>query len=66
MKCQRPAEESDKTLVLLFLLKKEEKIILPALSDNPDNFEINRMIRLVVSEMFLLPYSASLMSFSSF
>ena len=45
MKCQRPAEESDKTLVLLFKKKKKkEEIISPALIDNP-----NRMIRLVGS-----------------
>ena len=41
-------------------------IIFPALIDNPNNLEINRLITLVVSEMFLLPYSALLMSFSSF
>ena len=45
---------------------KKEKIIFPALNDNPNNFENNRMIRLVVSGMFLLPYSALIMSFSSF
>ena len=42
------------------------KIIFPSLIDCPNNFEINRLIRLVVSGMFLLPYSASLMSFPSF
>ena len=41
-------------------------IIFPALTDNPNNFEINRPIRLVVSGMFLLPYFALLLSFSSF
>ena len=40
--------------------------IFPALIDNQNNFEISRLIRLAVSGMFLLPYSASLMSFSSF
>ena len=34
--------------------------------DNPSNFEINRLIRFVASRMFLLSYSASLISFSSF
>ena len=63
MKCQRPVEQSDETLVLNFF---KEKNIFPAVIDNPNNFEINRMIKLVVSGMFLLPYSASLMSFSSF
>ena len=33
---------------------KKEKIIFPALIDNPNNFENNRMIRLLVSGMFLL------------
>ena len=32
-----------------------KKIIFPALIDNPNDFEINRLIRLVVSGMFLLP-----------
>ena len=41
-------------------------LTFPALTDNRNNFEINSLIKLVVSEMFLLPYSASLMSFSSF
>ena len=31
--------------------------ILPALIDNPNNFEIVRLVRLVVSGMFLLPFS---------
>ena len=42
------------------------KIIFPALIDIQSNFEISRLIRLVVSGMFLLPCSASLMCFSSF
>ena len=33
---------------------------------DPSNFEIKRMIRIVESGMFLVPYSASLVSFSSF
>ena len=37
-------------------------IIFPALIDDPSSFEIKRMIRLVVSGMFLIPYSF----FSSF
>ena len=41
-------------------------IIFRALIDNPNNFEINRRIRLVVSGMFLLPYFALLLSFASF
>ena len=40
--------------------------VFPALIVNPNNFEINRLFRLVVSGAFLLPYSASLLSFSSF
>ena len=41
-------------------------IIFPALIDNPNNLEINRLITLVVSGIILLPYAVSLMSFSSF
>ena len=41
-------------------------IVFPALIDNPNNFEINRLIRLVLSGMFALRYSTLLMSFSSF
>ena len=37
-----------------------------ALIDNPNNFESNTLIGLVVSEMFLLPYFASLINFPSF
>ena len=56
MKCQRPPEESEETLVLIFF---KEKIIFPAVIYDLNNFEMNRVIRLVVSGMFLLPYSAS-------
>ena len=38
----------------------------PALIDNPNNFEIVRLARLVVSRMFLLPSSASLIFFLHF
>ena len=40
--------------------------IYSVLIDNPNNFEINRLIRLVVSGIFLPPSSAFLMCFSSF
>ena len=43
-----------------------KKIIFPALIDSRNNFEIHRLIRLVVRGMFLLPCSALLMCFSSF
>ena len=52
---------SDRNLVFLFVY-----FVFPALIDIPSNFEINRLIRFVVSGIFLLPCSASLMSFSSF
>ena len=45
---------------MVFLYKKDRVI------DNPNNVEINSMIRLVVSGMFLLSHSGSPMSFSSF
>ena len=39
--------------------------VFPAFINNPSNFEINRLIKLVVSGMFLLQYSASFITFSS-
>ena len=41
-------------------------MISPALTDNPINLEINNLVSLVVTGMFLLPYSASFKNFSSF
>ena len=71
--CQRPAEECTKNLEDSLHCRHTcirqtffFNIIFPALIDNLNNFEIIRLIRLVVSGMFLHPYSASLMSFSSF
>ena len=52
---------SDKNLVLLVF-----NLIFPDLIENTSNFEINRLIRLVVCGMFQLLYSDSLMTFSSF
>ena len=40
--------------------------ILPASIDNPNNFEIVRLIRLVVSEIFLLLPTVSLIYFFFF
>ena len=74
VKCQRPAEEFNKNLADTFHCRhvtSDKKLvflknIFSALIDNPNNFEINRLIMLVVSGMFLLPCSAPLMCFSSF
>ena len=41
-------------------------VIFPAFIDKPNNTEINRLIKLVVSGTFLLPESASLTSLVSF
>ena len=73
-KFQRPAKECTKhlwTCSTVNMLASDKKsfffdFIFPALIGNQNNFEISRLIRLAVSGMFLLPYSASLMSFSSF
>ena len=51
---------SDKNLVFFL------NFVFLALIDNPNNIKINRRIRLVVSGMFLLPQSATLMSFVPF
>ena len=40
--------------------------IFPALIGNPNNTEVNALTKLVISTMFLLPKSASLMSLVSF
>ena len=40
--------------------------IFPALIDDPKNIKINALIRLVVTRMFLLPKSVSLMNLVSF
>ena len=74
VKFQRPAKQCTKHLWTCSTVNKlasDKKsfffnFIFPALIDNQNNFEISRLIRLAVSGMFLLPYSASLMSFSSF
>ena len=65
MKCQRPAEECTKSLGTRSTVDilASDNFIFPALIDNPNNFEIVRLIRLVVSEMLLLPSSASLIFF---
>ena len=52
---------SDKHLFFYFFIY----FVFSALIDNTSNFENDRLIRLVVSGMFLLPYFASLMSDSS-
>ena len=49
-----------------FFLYLFSYFVFPALIDNLSNFEIKRLIRLVLSGMFRLPYSASFISFSSF
>ena len=50
---------ADKNLVFL-------KNLFSLLFNSPNNFEINRLIMLVVIRKFLLPYTASLKSSSSF
>ena len=73
VKCRRPAEECTINLRdafhcrhtyiknLAFFFKKKISVLI----DNRNNFEINGLIMLVVSGMFLLPCSAPLMCFSS-
>ena len=75
VKCQKPAEkctENLRTRSTVDMLASDKifcfflSFIFPALIGNPNNFEIIRLTRLVVSRMFLLPYSVSFMSFSSY
>ena len=73
VKCQRPSEECTKNLGDTFDCRHayiRQKFSLfyyfSCLIGNPDNFEINRLTRLVVNGMFPLPYTTSLMRFSSF
>ena len=60
VKCQIHAEECTNNLGDTFHCRLTSDIFFfnfnfPASIDNPNNIEINRLIRLVVSEMFLLP-----------
>ena len=74
VKCQRPAEECTKNLGDTFHCRHTYirsfffffNFIFPALIDNPNNFEIVRLVRLVVSGMFLHPSSPSLVFFPHF
>ena len=73
VKCQRPSEECTKNLGDTFDCRHayiRQKFSLfyyfSCLIGNPNNFEINRLTRLVVNGMFPLPYTTSLMRFSSF
>ena len=71
VKCQRPAEECTKNLGDTFPCRHTVfffffNFIFPDLIDNPHNFEIVRVARLVVSGMFLLSSSASLVFFLHF
>ena len=75
VKCQWPAEESTKNIgnrFYLDILTSDKNVaffsnfIFPTLIDIPNNLEINALISLVVTGMFLLPKSASLMSLVRF
>ena len=73
VKCQGPAEECTKNVEDTFPCRHTciieiyfYNFIFPALIDNPNNFEIIRVARLMISAMFQRPFSASLTFFLHF